>query len=142
MESMSMGLRGGKVLVVDDDAQSLKVTARLLRKAGYDVVTRADAIGTSFAVASEKPDLVLFDLNMPPIDGDRLVHLILRALVDPPFIVLYSGIDAKQLEQRALACGADASIPKSIEPAQFLERVAHCFERAAAARALREGVEG
>jgi DNA-binding response OmpR family regulator len=139
---MSGRTRGGKVLVVDDDEQALRVTARVLRGAGYDVMTRSDAIGTSFAVASERPDLVLFDLNMPPINGDRLVQLILRALVEPPFIVLYSGVDTKELEQRALACGADGSIPKGLESAQFLERVEHCFERAAAARALREGIDG
>jgi DNA-binding response OmpR family regulator len=139
---MSSKQRGGKVLVVDDDEQSLKLTARLLRNAGYVVVTRSDVIGTSFAVASERPDVVLFDLNMPLIRGDRLVHLVLRSLVEPPHIVLYSGEDQTLLEQRARECGADGAIPKGLEPAQFLERVALCVERAAAARALRGGMDG
>ncbi len=130
------------MLVVDDDEQYLKMTARVLRHAGYAVVTRSDVIGTSFAVASERPDMVLFDLNMPLINGDRLVPLIQRSLAEPPFIVLYSGIDEKELEKKAVDCGANGSIPKGLDTTQFLERVAHWFARAAAARALREGVEG
>jgi AmiR/NasT family two-component response regulator len=68
--------------------------------------------------------------------------LVLRSLIEPPHIVLYSGEDQQMLEQRARECGADGVIPKGLEPAQFLERVAHYFERAAAARALRGGLEG
>jgi CheY-like chemotaxis protein len=126
---MSSAAGIGKVLVVDDDEQYLKVTARVLRSAGYEVVSRSDVLGTSFAVVSERPDMVLCDLNMPLVNGDRLVPLIQRALVEPPYIVLYSGIDEKLLEARSLACGADGSIPKGLEPAQFLERVAHYFAR-------------
>ncbi len=134
--------RGGKVLVVDDDELYLKMTSRLLRHAGYEVVSRSDVIGTSFAVAAERPDLVLFDLNMPLIDGDRLVPLIQRSLSDPPYIVLYSGVDEQVLKDRAEQCGADASIPKGLGADQFLERIAHCFARASAARTMREGLAG
>jgi DNA-binding response OmpR family regulator len=134
---MSSVPRAGKVLVVDDDEMYLKLTARLLRGAGYDVVTRSDVIGTSVAVKSERPDLVLIDLNMPLINGDRLVPLIRRARTDPPFIVLYSGIDAVLLEQRAADCGADTWIQKGHAPSRFLERIADCFKRAAAVRAVR-----
>lgn len=41
---------GGKLLVVDDDEQHLRMTARVLSHAGYAVVARSDVIGTSFAV--------------------------------------------------------------------------------------------
>jgi DNA-binding response OmpR family regulator len=132
----------GKVLVVDDDEQCLKMTARVLRHAGYAVVTRSDVIGTSFAVASERPDMVLFDLNMPLINGDRLVPLVQRSLVNPPFIVLYSGVDEKVLEKRAADCGANGFIPKGLGPTEFLERVAHWFSRASEARALRDRIVG
>ena len=137
---------GKKVLVVDDDERYLKMTERLLRSVGYEVVTRADVLGTSFVVTSERPDVVLVDLNMPMVNGDRLVPLMTRNRFEPPYfspyVVLYSGVDEKVLAHRAEECGADASIPKGLEPKEFLARLAHCFSKAAAARELRESRGG
>lgn len=120
---MSVPLRSEKVLVIDDDDQSLKMTARMLRGAGYEVVTRSDVIGTSAAVAAHRPQMVLIDLNMPTINGDRLTPLVRRALNKPPLVVLYSGAADHELRERAAACSADAAIPKGLTPEQFLARV-------------------
>jgi CheY-like chemotaxis protein len=125
---MSELRRGGKILVIDDDEQYLKLTARMLKGAGYDVVTRSDVIGTSVAVAAERPDMVLIDLSMPVLDGDRLAPLIQRSVTNPPLLVLYSGMNEKVLRERAQACRAHATIAKGLPPEQFLERVASLFE--------------
>jgi len=117
------------VLVIDDDEQYLKLTSRILRGAGYDVVARSEGIGTSAAVSAERPDLVLIDLSMPGLDGDRLAVLIQRSMARPPLLVLYSGMSAAVLEKRAAACGAIAAIPKGLPPEQFLKRVASILER-------------
>jgi two-component system, OmpR family, response regulator len=121
-----------RVLVIDDDEQYLKLTARMLRSAGYDVVTRLDALGTSAAVAATRPDLVLIDLNMPTLDGDRLAPLIQRSVSNPPLIVLHSGMNEKILRERAKACGANACIPKGLSPDRFLARVADVLGTSAA----------
>ena len=118
------------MLVVDDDQDSLKLTARILQRAGYDVVTRSDVIGTSLSLASEQPDLVLIDLHLPLIPGDRLASMILRAIPERPILVLFSGIDEKLLEQRAAECGADDAIRKGLPIPRFLERVARALSRA------------
>jgi DNA-binding response OmpR family regulator len=137
---------GKKILIVDDDERYLGVTERLLRSAGYEVVSRSGVLGTSYVVTSERPDVVLVDLNMPMVNGDRLVPLMTRSRFEHPYvcpyIVLHSGADAKELEQRARDCGADDSIPKGLVPKQFLARVANCFVKAAAASELREGRDG
>jgi CheY-like chemotaxis protein len=117
-----------KILVIDDDAQYLKLTTRVLRSAGYEVVTRSEVIGTSAVVASERPDMVLIDVDMPALDGDRLALLIQRSMAHPPLLVLVSGINPKALAERALACGANAAITKEELPEQFLKRVAQLFE--------------
>jgi PleD family two-component response regulator len=139
-------LVGKKILIVDDDERYLDMTERLLRSAGYDVVSRSDVLGTSFVVTSERPDVVLVDLIMPMVDGDRLVPLMTRGRLDSscssPYVVLHSGIDAKELERRARDCGADDSIPKGLVPKRFLARLADCFVKAAAAVERREGRKG
>lgn len=116
-----------KVLVVDDDEQYLKLTERLLRRAGYDVLTRIESLGTCAVVTAEDPDMVIMDVNMPSVDGDRLAPLIQRCTGVQPIVVLYSGMEAARFEERARACGADASIPKGLSPDEFLERVARAF---------------
>jgi CheY-like chemotaxis protein len=119
--------RPRKVLVVDDDEQYLKLTERLLLRAGYEVLTRSESLGTCGAVTEEAPDMVLMDMMMPSLDGDRLTPLIQRCTGVRPIVVLYSGMDPVEFEKRAKACGADASIPKGLLPAQFLEHVARAF---------------
>jgi two-component system OmpR family response regulator len=117
-----------RVLVIDDDAQYLVLTARMLRSGGYEVLTRTEAVGTSAAVEAGRPDLILIDLNMPALDGDRLASLILRFSVDPPRVALYSGAPEQVLRERAAASGVDAIIPKGLPPDEFLERVARLLD--------------
>jgi CheY-like chemotaxis protein len=119
--------RRKKVLIVDDDEQYLKLTERLLRGAGYDVLARSESLGTCAAVTDEAPDMVLMDLMMPSLDGDRLTPLIQRCTGVRPIVVLYSGMDPDTFKKRAEVCGADASIPKGLLPDQFLEHVACAF---------------
>ena len=59
----------GLVLVVDDDPVVLRITKARLQGAGYQVVVRSEALGTSHAIANDKPDVVLLDLNMPGMNG-------------------------------------------------------------------------
>lgn len=117
------------MLVIDDDEQCLKLTARMLRSAGYDVTTRTDPLGSSAAVGALCPGLVLIDLNMPTLDGDRLVPLLRRAVSEPLLVVLHSGMTETVLRQRATACGANAVIPKGLPPEKFLEQVFDVFGR-------------
>jgi CheY-like chemotaxis protein len=117
------------VLVVDDDEHYLKLTCRILRGAGYEVVARSEGIGTSAAVSAERPDLVLIDLSMPGLDGDRLATVIQRSVARPPLLVLHSGMNEGVVKERAAACGANATIPKGLPPETFLKCVARIFER-------------
>lgn len=135
--SMSQDPKPKRVLVIDDDEQYLALTARLLRSAGYDVLTRSEGLGTCSTIATEQPDMVLMDVNMPSVDGDRLAHLIQHRPEVRPILALYSGMEATAFERRAKACGADATIPKGLLPAQFLERVARAFARSSGASSKR-----
>jgi CheY-like chemotaxis protein len=118
-----------KVLVVDDDEEYLELTARLLRGAGYEVLTRSHSIGTLEAVTAQGPDMVLMDVNIPRLDGDRLTWAIRHCTGYRPIVALHSGMNAAALEKRAAACGADAVIPKGLLPQRFLEQVARAFAR-------------
>ena len=104
---------GHCVLVVDDDRGVLRLTARMLRLQGYNVLEASSGVEALRVLATE-PDirLVLTDVVMPEMHGLDLVAKILER--DPrPQVVLMTGHAAElsgQLEQR------DPSLPLLLKP--------------------------
>ena len=71
-----------RVLVIEDNALNLKLVRDVLQHAGYDVVEAATGELGVASAASEPPDLVLLDLQLPGIDGHETLRR-LRAGVLP-----------------------------------------------------------
>lgn len=70
------GIRIKKVLVVDDNTAILEIVSELISVAGYQPMTSTGGRQCLEMIASDKPDLVLLDINMPDMDG----WTVLRAL--------------------------------------------------------------
>jgi DNA-binding response OmpR family regulator len=64
------------ILVVDDQADILQLTATVLSDAGYRVSTASSGIEALDQLARERCDLVLLDINMPEMDGWQTLRLI------------------------------------------------------------------
>jgi DNA-binding response OmpR family regulator len=111
-----------KIMLVDDDRTTLEILGALLETRGYSVVQRDTAIGTTQAILRESPDVVLLDVRMPGLSGDKLAELISARSVNPPFVVLHSASPKEELEQLARRCGAAAAIEKTPDPKAFLVR--------------------
>jgi CheY-like chemotaxis protein len=76
-----MGIWGRRVVVIDDDADTLEILGRLLRDHGADVVA-VDHPGAALAtILGVTPDVLLVDIAMPGLDGVSLIRK-LRSL--PP----------------------------------------------------------
>lgn len=93
-----------RILVVDDDAGMLEITARLLDHQGY-LVTPAIGSKEAINLLKEKPgafDAVLTDYGMPVVDGIELAIMIKELSINIPFI-LYTGknvfLDEKRMDQ-------------------------------------------
>ena len=65
-----------KILVIDDDEKLLMATKEILVAEGYEVFTHNAGFGSCAAINFVKPDLVLLDINMPGISGDRLAGIL------------------------------------------------------------------
>jgi CheY-like chemotaxis protein len=63
-------------MVVDDEAISRETLARLLRREGYGTVTARDGNDALDKIASNPPDMILLDINMPGIDGLELLEML------------------------------------------------------------------
>jgi DNA-binding response OmpR family regulator len=84
-------MRGGNVLVVDDDPYIRRLVTVVLEHHGLTVFAEGDG-GRALVTAMTKPiDVVLLDVSMPILDGPGFVDVLRRNHVDLPIIVM-SGV--------------------------------------------------
>ncbi len=95
------------MLIVDDDPTSIEILETALRERGHRVLTRTEAIGTSTVILREKPAVVLMDVDMPALNGNRIINMIRKKVPDTAF-VLCSGLPQAELEKLARECGAQS----------------------------------
>ena len=112
------------ILVVEDNERNLKLLRDVLEYAGYDVrVARTAEDGITLA-ASEPPDLVLMDLQLPGIDGMEALRRLRESprTADIP-VVAVTAQAMKQDRERALEAGFNGYIEKPISVRAFPDQV-------------------
>jgi CheY-like chemotaxis protein len=110
----------GKILLVEDDADTRFALAMLFELEGFEVSCAADGQEAYLKARSIQPDLIVTDINMPKVSGLDLIRLIREDghLGGIP-IVAMSAVE-KQYLNRAEELGASAVCQKPIEFDQFL----------------------
>ncbi|HKY37944.1 MAG TPA: response regulator [Polyangiaceae bacterium] len=109
--------RRPKVLIVDDNEVCRAVVRETLEEDGFDVIELDSPVGVSSVVNHQKPDVVLMDVEMPAIEGDKAVEILLKHRLHDCKILLYSGRSAVELEKLARSCGASGFVPKTVTDA-------------------------
>jgi two-component system cell cycle response regulator DivK len=112
------------ILLVEDNERNLKLLRDVLVYAGYDVrVARTAEDGISLA-ASEPPDLVLMDLQLPGIDGVEALRRLRESprTADIP-VVAVTAQAMKDDRERALDAGFNGYIEKPISVRTFPDQV-------------------
>ena len=106
-----------RVLVIEDNALNLKLVRDVLQHAGYDVVEAATGELGVASAASEPPDLVLLDLQLPGIDGhETLRRLRAGVLPDRVPVVAVTALAMAEDRDRAQRAGFDGYLEKPISP--------------------------
>ena len=101
-----------KVLVVDNDASFITFMDMFLKKQGYQVRTAEDGLSALRVLKEFTPEVMLIDLIMPNIGGDKLCLIIRNTeRLKDAFLVLVSAISAEE-EGLYLRYGFDACIAK------------------------------
>ena len=112
-----------RVLVVDDDQDQLVLAERSLSSYGFDVRTHRSSLGVSNLVRSVAPDLVLLDVNIPALSGDKVLSLVRAQAPLGTKFILYSASDESQLRVLANASGADGYLSKSVQGAELAQKL-------------------
>ncbi|MGK2857082.1 MAG: response regulator [Thermoanaerobaculia bacterium] len=123
MESQSPPHKG-KILVIDDSETALSIARRTLEAAGYSVLTSNSALRLPAIVHSEKPDLILLDVEMPALRGDQVLELTkLFDFLQKSPIVLHSSKPEEELKELVGRSGASGYIKKTSNSISFISQV-------------------
>jgi CheY-like chemotaxis protein len=112
-----------KIMIVDDDPATLMVVGTILQRQGYEVIERDTAIGTTLAILREKPDVVVLDVRMPGLTGDKLAALISQQTTPRPVVVLHSSLPESELQELVQSSGAAGFVPKGVSPRAFIGKL-------------------
>jgi CheY-like chemotaxis protein len=58
-----------KILIVDDDVETLRLVGMMLQRQGYQVVSASNGSQAITLTNTENPDLIVLDIMMPDLDG-------------------------------------------------------------------------
>jgi two-component system cell cycle response regulator len=119
-----------RILIVDDNATNLKLTAYLVKAKGYEVVTAPDAESALAAIREHAPQLILMDVQLPGIDGLELTR---RLKADPAtahiLIVAVTAYAMKGDQDKAMTAGCDGYVTKPIDTRALPETIATLLAR-------------
>ena len=113
-----------RILLVEDNDANLYLIKFIVEKSGYEVIeARNGGRGVDLAI-SEKPDLIIMDIQLPDFDGLEATRRIRASKVDGgiPIIALTSYAMTGDRE-KALAAGCTGYIEKPIDPETFMEQI-------------------
>jgi two-component system nitrogen regulation response regulator GlnG len=119
------------ILVVDDDRAFLLALHTTLSRQGYAVLsaTNAGAAVDYITNGRQRFDVIVTDLNMPGIDGVRLLRLIKKSFPDVPVIVVTAFGELDSYAE-AIGHGAFAYLNKPIDKQSFVGVIEQALQHA------------
>lgn len=117
------------ILVIDDDIGMRELLSLHLSRAGYQVRTAVDAVSGGQMLMAARPDLVILDVRMPHMSGDKLLEL-LRGDSEMKNIkvIMLSVMQSERLDSAVERLGVSAFLHKPINKDVLLENVARALQ--------------
>jgi DNA-binding response OmpR family regulator len=126
-----------RVLLAEDDADMLDVTAYALRKYGYEVVGVTDGAAAVERWNKEQPDVVLLDVNLPNKSGMQICREI-RSVSSTPIIIVSAMNDEAHILE-GFECGADDYINKPLSYRELSMRIRALLQRSRGVPVIESG---
>ncbi|NOT36212.1 MAG: response regulator transcription factor [Saprospiraceae bacterium] len=119
-----------KILIVDDESDTIEFLTYILKKENYDVRSAGNGLEAARILESYKPDVILLDYMMPEMDGMEFFKHFKKNYPDWTTLVAFltaKSEDETQIEM--LDLGADDFISKPIKPVVLMSRLKALLRR-------------
>jgi len=121
-----------KILIVEDDLDSLKLIGLILQSKGYQVIAAQNGQQALEKASNEMPDLVILDIMMPGMSGYEVCK---RMRADPQTaaipVIMFTAKTSVEDKVAGFEAGADEYLTKPIHPAELVTRVEALLARTA-----------
>lgn len=120
-------MRGGKILVIDDDQDILNLLKKAFETRGYDVVTTTTGADGVRLSSESSPDIILLDIELPDIDGIEVCQQIRQHSITP---ILFLTVRTEETDiVLGLGVGADNYITKPFSLPELIAKVEAALRR-------------
>jgi CheY-like chemotaxis protein/MinD-like ATPase involved in chromosome partitioning or flagellar assembly len=119
-----------KILIVDDDLETLRLVGLMLQRQGYEIVAANNGTQAMGMARTEKPSLIVLDIMMPDIDGYEVTKQ-LRADPDTSNIPIILFTAKSQVDDKVegYEAGADDYLTKPVHPAELVAKIKGLLSR-------------
>ena len=113
-----------RILVVEDQPDNRQIVRDMLAPADYEITEAENGEQALAAIAKQRPDLILMDIQLPIMDGYTATSQIKAdpALRSIPIIAVTSYVLSGE-EKKARAAGCDDYVPKPYSPRELLAKI-------------------
>jgi two-component system, cell cycle response regulator DivK len=112
------------ILVVEDQEDNRQIVRDLLTANDYEMTEAENGEQALVAVAKDRPDLILMDIQLPVMDGFEVTR---RIKADPSLnsipVIAVTSYALSGDEEKARAAGCDDFVPKPFSPRQLLAKI-------------------
>ena len=113
-----------RILVVENQEDNRQILREMLAPTDYEITEAENGEEALTAIAKQRPDLILMDIQLPIMDGYTAVS---RIKADPALrsipIVAVTSYALNGEEKKARAAGCDDYVPKPFSPRQLLAKI-------------------
>jgi CheY-like chemotaxis protein len=113
-----------KILLVEDNEMSRDMLSRRLARRGYEVVLAADGEEGITVARSERPDLILMDMNLPVLDGWEATRRI-KAMPETAYVPVIALTSHAMMgdREKSLEAGCDEYETKPVDFERLLGKM-------------------
>jgi two-component system, cell cycle response regulator DivK len=113
-----------RILVVEDQPDNRQIIRDMLAPTDYDITEVEDGQQALEAIAKQRPDLILMDIQLPIVDGYTATR---KIKADPGLrsipIIAVTSYALSGEEKKAREAGCDDYVPKPFSPRQLLAKI-------------------
>jgi len=109
-----------KILIVDDDVQTLRLVGLMLERQGYKIIAANNGVQALRTAVAERPDIIILDVMMPDMDGYEVTRRLRKSpeTADTP-ILMFTARSQVEDKVTGYEAGVDDYLTKPIHPAEL-----------------------